>query len=212
MDPSVSTGENPDSNENKPQESESESNNSRSDALGKALSTMLANVIKDLDSKAQDTLNSQDKLNSAIDRLTRELDQLLEDAPLPFIMQHAAKISGVRKRVSSLNSVLKSIQKRVDNIDRLLSVGILQVGYNLQGRQPWTVHRNTSTSLEGSGEEENVEGGSSLVMWDEKPWGGGCNDSQCHAACVRKRPAEGAHGFCLTIENPNNSCICRYPC
>ena len=71
MDPSVSTGENPDSNENKPQESESESNNSRSDALGKALSTMLANVIKDLDSKAQDTLNSQDKLNSAIDRLTR---------------------------------------------------------------------------------------------------------------------------------------------
>ncbi|XP_061983976.1 uncharacterized protein LOC133703459 [Populus nigra] len=126
MDPSVSTGENPDSNENKPQESESESNNSRSDALGKALSTMLANVIKDLDSKAQDTLNSQDKLNSAIDRLTRELDQLLEDAPLPFIMQHAAKISGVRKRVSSLNSVLKSIQKRVDNIDRLLSVGILQ--------------------------------------------------------------------------------------
>jgi len=58
-----------------------------------------------------------------------ELDQLLEDAPLPFIMQHAAKISGVRKRVSSLNSVLKSIQKRVDNIDRLLSVGMLQGTY-----------------------------------------------------------------------------------
>ncbi|KAJ6880947.1 hypothetical protein NC652_034077 [Populus alba x Populus x berolinensis] len=48
---------------------------------------MLANVIKDLDSKAQDTLNSQEKLNSAIDHLTRELDQLLEDASLPFIMQ-----------------------------------------------------------------------------------------------------------------------------
>ncbi|KAH8501680.1 hypothetical protein H0E87_016460 [Populus deltoides] len=123
MDPSVSTGENPDSNENNPQESEFESNNSCGDALGKALSTMLATVIKDLDSKAQDTFNSQDKLNSAIDRLTRELDQLLEDAPLPFIMQHAAKISGVRKRVSSLNSVLKSIQKRVDNIDRLLFNG-----------------------------------------------------------------------------------------
>ncbi|KAF9673030.1 hypothetical protein SADUNF_Sadunf11G0105900 [Salix dunnii] len=128
MDPSVSTGENTGSNENNSQESESESesNNNRTDALGKALSTMLANVIKDFDSKAQDTLNSQDKLNSAIDRLTRELDQLLEDAPLPFIMQHAAKISGVRKRVSSLNSVLKSIQQRVDNIDRLLSVGMLQ--------------------------------------------------------------------------------------
>jgi elongation factor 1-alpha len=58
-----------------------------------------------------------------------ELDQLLEDAPLPFIMQHAAKISGVRKRVSSLNSVLKSIQKRVDNIDRLLFVSMLQGTY-----------------------------------------------------------------------------------
>jgi elongation factor 1-alpha len=71
MDPSVSTGENSDSNENNPPESEYESNNSRSDALGKALSTMLATVIKDLDSKAQDTLSSQDKLNSAINHLTR---------------------------------------------------------------------------------------------------------------------------------------------
>lgn len=59
-----------------------------------------------------------------------ELDQLLEDAPLPFIMQHAAKISGVRKRVSSLNSVLKSIQRRVDNIDRMLSAGMLHGIYN----------------------------------------------------------------------------------
>ncbi|KAM0070637.1 putative snapin/Pallidin/Snn1 [Helianthus debilis subsp. tardiflorus] len=53
-----------------------------------------------------------------------ELDQLLADAPSPFVMQHAAKITGVRKRVSSLNSVLKSIQRRVDNIDRLVSAGL----------------------------------------------------------------------------------------
>jgi len=52
-----------------------------------------------------------------------ELDQMLEDAPLPFIMQHAAKISSVRKRVSSLNSLLKSIQGRIDNIDRMISIG-----------------------------------------------------------------------------------------
>ncbi|RVW78464.1 putative ribonuclease H protein [Vitis vinifera] len=56
-----------------------------------------------------------------------ELDKLLEDAPLPFIMQHAAKISGVRKRVSSLNSLLKSIQRRVDNIDGMLSMGLAHV-------------------------------------------------------------------------------------
>jgi len=40
-----------------------------------------------------------------------ELDQLLEDAPLPFILHHAAKIYSVRKRVSSLNSLLKSIKR-----------------------------------------------------------------------------------------------------
>ncbi|KAK8493510.1 hypothetical protein V6N13_010676 [Hibiscus sabdariffa] len=54
---------------------------------------MLTSLIKDFDSKAHDTLASQDLLSSSIDRLTRELDQLLEDAPLPFIMQHA--VNGV---------------------------------------------------------------------------------------------------------------------
>lgn len=50
-----------------------------------------------------------------------ELDRLLEDAPSPFTMQHAARISSIRKRVSSMNAVLRSIQRRVDNIDRMLS-------------------------------------------------------------------------------------------
>lgn len=54
-----------------------------------------------------------------------ELDQLLEDAPLPFIMQHATKLSNVRKRVSSLNLLLRSVQHRLDNIDRMMSIGSL---------------------------------------------------------------------------------------
>ncbi|XP_015932289.1 uncharacterized protein LOC107458580 [Arachis duranensis] len=94
-----------------------------SEVLAKGLSSMLSSVIKDFDFRARETLGSQDQLSSAIDRLTRELDQLLEDAPLPFIMQHAAKISSVRKRVSSLNLLLKSIQGRIDNIDRIMSIG-----------------------------------------------------------------------------------------
>ncbi|KAI4333354.1 hypothetical protein L6164_018180 [Bauhinia variegata] len=93
------------------------------DVLAKGLSSVLSTVIRDFDCRAQETLKSQDQLSSAIDRLTRELDQLLEDAPVPFIMQHAAKISGVRKRVLSLNSLLRSIQGRIDNIDRMLSMG-----------------------------------------------------------------------------------------
>lgn len=57
--------------------------------------------------------------------ISAELDKLLEDAPLPFIMQHAARISGVRKRITSLNSLLKSIQRRLDNIDHTLSAGLI---------------------------------------------------------------------------------------
>ncbi|KAI3703741.1 hypothetical protein L1987_73935 [Smallanthus sonchifolius] len=99
-------------------------NNNTSSQMAKGLSYTISTIIRDFDSQAQQTSRSQDQLSSAIDRLTNELDQLLADAPSPFIMQHAAKISGVRKRVSSLNSVLKSIQRRVDNIDRLVSAGL----------------------------------------------------------------------------------------
>uniref|UniRef100_A0A2P2K5X2 Biogenesis of lysosome-related organelles complex 1 subunit 7 n=1 Tax=Rhizophora mucronata TaxID=61149 RepID=A0A2P2K5X2_RHIMU len=97
-----------------------------SDAVANGLYTILAAAIRDFDSKAQNTLNSQDQLDLAIDRLTLELDQLLEDAPLLFIVQHAVKISAVRKRVLSLNSLLKSIQQRIDNVDRILSACVHQ--------------------------------------------------------------------------------------
>ncbi|KAK1417964.1 hypothetical protein QVD17_27100 [Tagetes erecta] len=100
------------------------STSSTSSQMAKGLSSTISTIIRDFDTQAQYTSRSQDQLSSAIDRLTNELDRLLADAPSPFIMQHAAKISGVRKRVSSLNSVLKSIQRRVDNIDRLLSAGL----------------------------------------------------------------------------------------
>ncbi|GMH25676.1 hypothetical protein Nepgr_027519 [Nepenthes gracilis] len=97
-------------------------NTSSSEALAKGISTLLASLIRDFDFKAEDASRSQDQLSNSIDRLTRELDQLLEDAPLPFIMQHAARISSVKKRVSSLNSLLKSMQRRLDNIECMLSV------------------------------------------------------------------------------------------
>lgn len=58
------------SNETPENPQESESDNISSDALAIALSSMLTAVIKDFDSKAQDTLQSQDQLASAIDRLT----------------------------------------------------------------------------------------------------------------------------------------------
>ncbi|ESQ27210.1 hypothetical protein EUTSA_v10019307mg [Eutrema salsugineum] len=94
------------------------------EAMARGLSAMLESVIKDFDSQALDTLNSQDQLSGSLDRLVQELDQLLENAPLPFIVQHASRISSVKQRVSSLNLVLKSIQRRIDNIDQMLSANI----------------------------------------------------------------------------------------
>ncbi|KAL9264562.1 hypothetical protein AKJ16_DCAP22456 [Drosera capensis] len=110
---------------------------SSSDALAKVVSGLIGGAIKDFNSKSEDVSRSQDVVLAAVDRLTRgrfcgfrgasfdiwELDQLLEDAPVPFIMQHAAKISGVRKRVSSLIWLLKSIQRRLDSIDQMVSMG-----------------------------------------------------------------------------------------
>lgn len=70
---SVTLNSDPNAN---PQSSESNTNsepnvNGRSDALAKGLSSMLTTVIRDFDSKAQDTLGSQDQLSSALERLTR---------------------------------------------------------------------------------------------------------------------------------------------
>ncbi|KAL9250860.1 hypothetical protein AKJ16_DCAP09975 [Drosera capensis] len=106
-----------------PDDDRSHQPSSSSDALAKVVSGLIGGAIKDFDAKSEDVYRSQDVVLAAVDRLTRELDQLLEDAPVPFIMQHAAKISGVRKRVSSLNSLLKSIQRRLDSIDQMVSMG-----------------------------------------------------------------------------------------
>eukprot|EP01018_Ginkgo_biloba_P029533 Gb_22652 [translate_table: standard] len=89
--------------------------------IAKGIASVLGPVMRDFDARAEGALKSQGVLASSIDRLTRELDKLLEDAPLPFITQHAAKLSGVRKRVLSLNSTLQVIQRRIDNIERMLS-------------------------------------------------------------------------------------------
>lgn len=53
-----------------------------------------------------------------------ELDKLLENAPSPVIAQHAARISSIRKRVLALNMLLRAIQRRIDNIDRMVSTGV----------------------------------------------------------------------------------------
>ncbi|CAH9083764.1 unnamed protein product [Cuscuta europaea] len=89
-------------------------------AMGEALSALISSVIREFDGRADATSRSQEQLSFSLDRLSGELDKLLEDVPFPFIMQHAARISAVRKRVTSLNYVLKSIQRRVDNIDRMV--------------------------------------------------------------------------------------------
>ncbi|CAH8356285.1 unnamed protein product [Eruca vesicaria subsp. sativa] len=91
------------------------------EAMARGLSAMLESIIKEFDSKANDTFKSQDQLSGSLDRLIQELDQLLENAPLPFIVQHAARISSVKHRVTSMNLVLKSIQRRIDNIHHTLS-------------------------------------------------------------------------------------------
>ncbi|KAL7143724.1 hypothetical protein ABFS83_08G211600 [Erythranthe nasuta] len=98
---------------------------SSNSSVAEGLYSLISSVMMDFDSRAEATASSQDQLAFSLDRLTGELDKLLEDAPSPFIMQHAARISGVRKRVKALNTVLKSVQRRIDNMDRMLSAGLV---------------------------------------------------------------------------------------
>uniref|UniRef100_A0A803NAL8 Biogenesis of lysosome-related organelles complex 1 subunit 7 n=1 Tax=Chenopodium quinoa TaxID=63459 RepID=A0A803NAL8_CHEQI len=70
--------------------------------------------------------------NGLVEVREHELDQLLEDVPLPFIMQHATKLSNIRKRVSSLNAVLRSVQHRLDNIDCMMSIGSIVLASTLK--------------------------------------------------------------------------------
>ncbi|WOL03387.1 hypothetical protein Cni_G12107 [Canna indica] len=101
----------------------SDAHHAEFDALAKAISSTLGAVMREFDSRAEGAARSQDELYRSLDRLTGELDKLLEDAPLPFIMQYATKISTIRKRVSALNLTLRSIQRRIDNMDGMLSAG-----------------------------------------------------------------------------------------
>lgn len=89
--------------------------------IARGIASVLDPVMRDFDARAEGALKSQGILRSSIDRLTRELDKLLEDAPAPFITQNSTKLSVVRKRVSSLTSTLQVVQKRIDNIERMLS-------------------------------------------------------------------------------------------
>ncbi|RCV30213.1 hypothetical protein SETIT_6G076000v2 [Setaria italica] len=96
----------------------------RCEALAAAIAGVLGGALREHEARAAATARSQDEVAAAIDRLNGELDRLLENAPSLVIMQHSARISTIRKRISALNMLLKSIQRRIDNIDRVISTGL----------------------------------------------------------------------------------------
>ncbi|KAG0522355.1 hypothetical protein BDA96_07G030000 [Sorghum bicolor] len=93
----------------------------RCEALASAIAGVLAGALREHEERAAATARSQDEVAAAVDRLNGELDRLLENAPSMVIMQHSARISSIRKRISAMNMLLKSIQRRIDNIDRIIS-------------------------------------------------------------------------------------------
>ncbi|KAF0900505.1 hypothetical protein E2562_032110 [Oryza meyeriana var. granulata] len=96
----------------------------RCEALAAAIAGVLGGALQEHEACAAATARSQDELAAAVDRLNGELDKLLENAPSPVIMQQAARISSIRKRVLALNMLMRSIQRRIDNIDRIVSTGV----------------------------------------------------------------------------------------
>ncbi|WVZ95228.1 hypothetical protein U9M48_041020 [Paspalum notatum var. saurae] len=91
------------------------------EALASAIAGVLGGALQEHKEQVAATAQSQDGVVAAIDRLNGELDKLLENAPSLVIMQHSVRISSIRKRISALNMLLKSIQRRIDNIERIIS-------------------------------------------------------------------------------------------
>lgn len=91
------------------------------DVLAKGIASVLGPVMNSFDGGVEGVLKSQSILASSIDRLTRELDKLLEDVPHPYATHHATRLSGIRNRVIALNTSLRIIQKRMEMIQRLLA-------------------------------------------------------------------------------------------
>ncbi|KAJ1267120.1 hypothetical protein BS78_07G032200 [Paspalum vaginatum] len=91
------------------------------EALASAIAGVLGGALREHEEQVAATVQSQDGVVAAINRLNGELDKLLENAPSLVIMQHSVRISSIRKRISALNMLLKSIQQRIDNIDRIIS-------------------------------------------------------------------------------------------
>ncbi|CAM6048551.1 unnamed protein product [Sphagnum compactum] len=91
------------------------------DIVSRGIASVLGPVVRNFDSSVDGVMSSQKALSRSIDRLTQELDKQLEDAPLPLVVQHAAKLSGVRKRVQFLTHTLHVVKARIANMDRLIS-------------------------------------------------------------------------------------------
>ncbi|XP_062193081.1 uncharacterized protein LOC133896480 [Phragmites australis] len=95
----------------------------RCEALATVVAVVLGGALREHEERVVATARSQDEVAVTFDCLNEELDKLLENAPSMVIMQHAARISSIRKRILALNMLLKSIQRRIDNIDRIISTG-----------------------------------------------------------------------------------------
>ncbi|KAH9561957.1 hypothetical protein CY35_05G048800 [Sphagnum magellanicum] len=91
------------------------------DIVSRGIASVLGPVVRNFDSSVDGVVSSQKALSRSIDRLTQELDKQLEDAPLPLVVQHAAKLSGLRKRVQFLTHTLHVVKARIANMDRLIS-------------------------------------------------------------------------------------------
>lgn len=126
--------------------------------IAKGIASVLDPVMRDFDARAEGALKSQGILRSSIDRLTRELDKLLEDAPAPFITQNSTKLSAVRKRVSSLTSTLQVVQKRIDNIERMLSGQVFMVASQPTSQAPLQhVHASSLKGMENGPSSQTGE-------------------------------------------------------
>eukprot|EP00897_Mesotaenium_endlicherianum_P003577 jgi/Mesen1/3247/ME000187S02404 len=89
-------------------------------AIALGIESLMGPAIRECSSSMAGAFSSQQELAAQIDRLTAELDAMLDKLPLHVISQPAARLTGVSRRVQALSTTLHTVQGRMTNIHAML--------------------------------------------------------------------------------------------
>jgi hypothetical protein len=89
--------------------------------LAKALESSGKRMVTDMKDAMDSAKLSQEKLEKQIERLTEELDRMLEDVPLPVIAHNSTRLAQFQQRAKTLCYTISVVEGRIQRLHELLT-------------------------------------------------------------------------------------------